>query len=391
MNRDWMRAGFMSVRLVAVLGCRWAAVGVAIGGWIGLGGFGVAGGGIEPNVSESDPAKVYRDFIAQPPWIKKVVFERTPNPVRIEDKPYTGPMPPFDRYEGALQPQGYYVKYLDGVAYWRLKRGPDGLVLQPSKPEPGEEGVRGASDRHYWCLGPGHMTAEIAPRRPEEGAYPYHGEELAARLWMGLLDRVRRLGLERLTNAAIRWEDSDRFAGSTQDGQPVSGSITRYTNGLPAQVEYCVGDTNWFVVQYAYLPGRPFPPYEVVWWAVGGGGEPRKTTNRIEVLEVGLDPAASNGYLLTQFRTKTNLLTSLLYCSNGVRYEIDRAGQWHKVDERVPDWSELTGGISRAAGLTVLVLAVAGLSTGLYLARWAQSRRSQTQTQQQDEHQEHEP
>jgi hypothetical protein len=274
-----------------------------------------------------NPGQAFCDFLAAPPWIKKLRFLRSKNYYIDTSHPgkprrFNG----FTLYEGALQSGGFYLRHLSNS-------------IAVNAPRPGEEYISGASDRYWWQLSPGHDGLGLAPRLAEEGQSAQNGREVICRLEMAVVEQVRHLGMDYLIGATIRWDETNRFSGHSPQYGAVEGQITQYKDGLPTQVQYSIGTNQirGFVVQYRYAPDRPFPPQEMVSWEKTGEKPGLlRHTNIIQLLETGIDEEHLNGYKPSDFRLKTAPLASLIIWSNKARFKIDGLGRWEKIQNTLP-------------------------------------------------------
>ena len=307
------------------------------------------------NPAPTDPAQTYRDFLSDPPWIKRISYRQDRNYFHVggnSNKPGT-PLQGYARYEAGIQPAGYYRKHLEG-AVTRFAFGHE------EPPDVAGRGITGASEKYFWRIweGDGHVT--IVPRSKEEGASPNNWLNGFFRFEMLDLKLIQTLGLDQLTDATIVWVDKDHFTARSAAFGPAHGTILHYLDGLPSEVAYSfVAFTNYYyLARYTYKSGTPFPPYQIVVLTKRDGAVEVCHTNYIDELEVGLDPAAADGYSAAEFRVENTPFNRVQYSSNAVLYEIDLKGRMHAVDTTYRPIASLNPGGSWIA-ITAPLISVA--------------------------------
>lgn len=283
-----------------------------------------------------DAAQTYRDFLSNPPWLKKIEFRLDRNyRVDVTDERHPQREEGTGRYEAALQPDGYYRKHLEGSP---LYDNPPGQTPRNRSVEAGRENISGASDRFYWRLWEGQDEISLVPKDGQSGASADNWLRGFFDFELADLAKIRRLGLDYLVDARIMWVDKDHFTAVSSSRGSAHGTIVQYTNGLPETVEYSFDSTSSVVfrVRYAYEPGKTFPPDQMTVEETDPAGSRIVHLNYIDELDVGLDPNAKVGYHPEAFRMRAEPFKQVSISSNGVLYQVNQRGQLNAVDTRYP-------------------------------------------------------
>ena len=321
--------------------------------------------------SATDPAQTYRDFLSNPPWIKKLAYRRDRN-YELGAAARLPHLTRFATYEAAVQPNGYYRKHLKGAPLY------DGTFLTNPLPVVPGRGISGASDSMFWRLWLDNAIV-LVPRDSEPGASSNNWMRYFFRHEQIDLEAVLKLGLDRLAGASIRWTDTNHFAadafraiipyGPLIKGL-VKGEITGYTNGCPLVVECTFGldqhKPQHTTVRYRYDADQTFPPYEIEVEDTDQLGQKTRHSIYIDELNTGIDPKAEHGYLPEMFRVEQIPFDVVQYSSNGVLYSVDVQGRMHPIDTTYHPLSSLDHSGSRMATTAALVL-VASCVCGILL------------------------
>ncbi len=378
----WLASRRLAVTLPAVLACC-AALGAA-----------------STNVPVGPPsppqslAESFRQFLSHRPPIKDIVF-RISNAYASPDLEVgIGPpgrthtekfdFPGSSTYEAAVQPKGYYLKFLDNPAtYFVITNGH--YVYKP--PKPGEEEVYGADERVVWSLGKGYdRVAGFTSRPPYPGASPKNTQPVVQGwLLRDTLDRVLYLGLDHLIGSKIVWDTPLQFSAS-QQGQPEAFGDVVSTNssGLPLRLEYRLrkAPSTIYVVAYSFpAKGTPYLPRRITLGRRAGAKTLWRYTNFIDEIDLGLDATAAQGYHLSDFLSADQVLANLVTESNGVEYKVTRAGnlavvKFEKDPYRVYRQATAKPGPGYG-GIAAMVAVSAGL---LILGAWALRRRANSRS-----------
>lgn len=306
--------------------------------------FGVAGSvGAEAHREfrpEGEPGRLFREFLAQTPWIKYASFRRSLSRDRMlvgsaPDKPVTE-MPRLfllERFEAAWQPEGWYKRSFEtekgrpkayGDGKWRFEPVPAGLEV-----------VHGCNRYYQWALFADHRRLNLTFRTNTPGGQGEHHERIV--VFDGLHLVNFRLGLDPLGGGPLQWLNDHEFVvGPPPIWKELGGRgrITRWDeHGRPVELvfeprRWAGRTTNFFRVTYFYLPERPFPPWQYV---VEEWDPPRKWlrhTNFLDEIEFGLDPSAPEGYFPEMFRKRPEPLEMITATSNNVMYVVHADGRW---------------------------------------------------------------
>jgi len=312
-----------------------------------------------------DAAQTYRDFLSNPPWLKKIEFRLDRNyRVDVTDESHPQREAGTGTYVAAWQPGGYYRKHLAGSP---LYDNPPGQLPRSRTVLAGRENISGASDRFYWRLWEGQDEISLVPKDDQSGASADNWLRGFFDFELADLAKIRRLGLDQLVDARIMWVDKDHFTAETSDRGPAHGTIVQYTNGLPATVEYSFDSaaSNIFRVRYAYASGQLFPPHQITVEETVADGNRITHVNYLDALDVGLDPDAAAGYRPEAFRVSAKPFKQISLSSNGILYHVDQRGQLNAVDTQYPGLERFSQPKSRPT-LVGLIMIAPSLAFFLY-------------------------
>lgn len=281
-----------------------------------------------------DGAQTYRDFLSNPPWLKTIKFRLDRNyRVDVTDEHHPQREEGTGIYEAALQPGGYYRKHLEGSP---LYDNPPGQIPRNRPVEAGRETISGASDRFYWRLWEGQDEISLVPKDDQSGASADNWLRGFFNFELADLEKIRRFGLDHLVDARITWIDKDHFTAVSSSRGSAHGTIVHYTNGLPETVEYSFDSASSLVfrVRYVYESGKTFPPQQMTVEETDPNGNRLAHINYIDELDVGLDPNAKAGYHPEEFRVRAEPFKQVSISSNGVLYHVDQRGRLNAVDTK---------------------------------------------------------
>ena len=302
----------------------------------------------------------FQRFLVNPPWIKYTRFRRSGNQeptMSVKDgKPFANPSP-WAHYEGALLPNGFFLRHLAYTTLYYDPKISGELVYNP--PKPGEEWTVGASDRLWWQLDESDGVMIVAPQESEPGHSDKNGLEIIVKRQKRLLEVLRCLGMPELVDAEVEWLDATHFQATSWQHGKIEGTITRWHDDLAEELEYRVGrrPEQRLRMRYAYSPQRRLPPVEMVRTVVEENST-RSFTNIVDQWEEGLDPQHPDGFKASEFRRKTEPLQFFLVWSNGVRFKMAQDGTLARTSETPPDFAEFTrSGSDRVTGAVLVVSA----------------------------------
>lgn len=300
------------------------------------------------DVENGNPGAVFRRFLESPPWIKRIVYGMSGDQFIVKvgrgskGRPHSG----VAWFEAALQPSTCYLKPLSNSVF-----GADNLS--------GSGSIMGRAGDLHWALRADRAELVIS-RSDEDSSYFPETVERS-------MDDVRyilKLGIMHLQPGTLRWTSAESFEADSAGGRgKIHGSITEKEGERPTRLEYTVERVEGykFVVRYAYLPNRPFPPSEITLVCAAKDKETTWGTNFIAELEVGEFDASFAGFRPTYFAPElTNTFRTLRFISNGILYSIKPDGRIVSLGKGVvPDFSTLEGGPrprTRAAFYAVAIL-----------------------------------
>lgn len=321
----------------------------------------------------SAPAHLLRDYLEGPPWLRKMVFRwpRNMYPMIIDPEQHIEFRPTgWAHFEAAVQPQGWYLRHLEGSPDYDIKRR--GKPPEPWLPPKGKETVVGANSDFYWYLGWGHEILRLIPREGQPGYHPRNSFLFRAHFdRTNYIESARLLGFYWLSllQLQLQWDQPDHFVGESSQGTTAEGRITRWTaDGRPARWECTVQPsqgTPWrFWVEYRYAPDRFFPPSEFTLDGTALAREPITHTFYIDAFEPGVDGRFPEGYEPEQFRAIRTPYESLTISSNAVLYRIDAQGNWISVDTSPPVLPVEARQEQWLRGIVLVVAVGAGLILG---------------------------
>jgi len=240
-----------------------------------------------------EPGRVFKQYQQDRPPIKHIVFEHS-----CLTKLGLG----FAVADGALQPSGYFLRYLT------------------NSPTTSNLVIWGASTQYEWNYSMDWNSVAYGPRKLATNlnlAMNYHH----------LLDlaTVSYLGLPRPFLDGLTWTSQTEFEFANPLGEYI-GRITKFENNRPLEVEYesrNEDSKNWRKcrISYEYERQVDFPPKRFL-VAVETRDSHLTVTNVLHALEVGLDDIATNGYHLTNFIPKNAELAHIYFMSNQVRFSV---------------------------------------------------------------------
>jgi hypothetical protein len=284
-----------------------------------------------PHLSAAD--EIFRDYIQNPPWIKQIHFQFDRNYfVDATDELHPRRLSGVFDFEAAFQPAGYYRKHLYGST---LYDNPPGSKPAARKIMPGREVVSGATARHFWRLWDTRDKISLVPRDGQAGNSSNNWMRAFFDFETADILKARRLGLDKLYDANIKWKSPDEFVASSPKFGCGEGRITSYDSlRRPTTLTYSVSSlsTSNFVVRYEYRGDALFPPSSIVVEDVDTATRKKIVhRNTLEKLVTGLDDLSTDGYHPEQFRRQTTPYTEVTISSNGTLFYVDERAELHPV------------------------------------------------------------
>lgn len=302
-----------------------------------------------------------RELLSSPPWIKKIVFKRSGNYTTYRVDKLTDVEYPVElRYEGALQPSGFYLRHLANSSVYIDEITPEKELIFKN-PKKGLEYIVGESMEHYWTLNKGHSGLGFSYKDPKLGGDPGNSRQTLSSWQRRILIELSMFGLEHMGKCDLNWAGRDQFSGMSEKLGAISGKIVaRDDQERPTQLNYWPdGNLDDVVrVNYSYHTLGSIPRMFTIEGALNG--KPRKVlTNFIEHIELGIDELNPQGYKPTDFRQNFGPLKGLVIESNKVAYRVNQIGQWKQMHYRPPEMPHLPHpGGSRSYGWVLVIFGI---------------------------------
>lgn len=267
----------------------------------------------------------FHRFLTNRPPIKRVELSVSLNRwgpsklVNIEDvrrriqKP---PPPPFVPVIGAIQPNGFFLKFPTGERY--------GVPI-----------IFGESASAYWNIDP--LGVNHAPKDGLPGASPENNSAILSQWHRRDLDQFLLLGIEDAAAGSITFETATEFKArsATAADSTLRGRLELDATGRPVGFKYestvRIGPHDEIRPvrvegHYFYNEDRLFPPFGVVLRRQVGNDPPQFLTNYVERLEIGIDETATNGFHPSEFIAPADPPREVHVWSNGLRYRVLASG-----------------------------------------------------------------
>ena len=265
------------------------------------------------NVVLTEPGKLFKEYEAEAPPIKRIVYEQSYAIGKYG--------PGVELVDGAIQTGGYFIRHLTNSPYTKQ-------LL-----------VSGASSESEWEYFPENENVSYGPptcwtNYASSMNYP----PLVA------LQTVARLGLPRPFpgHDGFSWTSQVDFVFFDPFNQYV-GHIVRFDNqGRTIEVEFHSENKSddkatTGRVSYGYDSNQTFPPSSFV-VDIKGPDFHVVTTNLLHALEIGQDDKhAGNGYYLKEFLPDDATIGTIYVISNHIRYTLqqDRSLVAYKYSDAV--------------------------------------------------------
>ncbi len=313
-----------------------------------------------------DGSQPFRDAIASHVPVKRLVFRYSRNHITDLTNPRKPTYPPgFDEFEGAVQPSGYYLLKLPHSSARVDNHNPVGETL-----------ASGASSCFWWQLNDNYDSLRVATRN--NAKWPMDPVAVVCTMDFDKLAEVAHCGMLHIADADIRWLDPRRFRAESQRFGILEGQIASFDDtGRPTRLWYhsptnsVIGS---FDICYSYKDATLFPPSTMIVRRTGPGQNRPPYTNIILSYDPGLQMEATNGFVPSQFRRKSQPLATFIVYSNSVRYKVLPNGQWYPAPES--EW-ETPGLAPRSATMAAssftFALAVLGFAATA-LATWQRAK-----------------
>jgi hypothetical protein len=297
--------------------------------------------------TEADPAQAFRDFLEDPPWIKKAVFgESAQNYVSLQQKKKPRIGEGFIIYEASLQPASMYFKTISNGLFSTHPSAGNGFVL-------------GRADGMYWTFHANQTYIHLSYL--ETGKPPSSPVERSVDIANERLRRFRNLGIVQLRPGSLAWTSSSSFSGLSEGNLGrIQGTILEYDAGRPKKLGYSVEKFPELTsfAYYNYQNGVSFPPKEVARSVLKNGKERFVDTNIITQLEIGLLERSFTGFVPTMFQTSA-IAPKVVLHSNDLQYIMLPNGDLSLLDDSPPDYTRFKGTRpfwTRVPLITVLLL-----------------------------------
>lgn len=315
-----------------------------------------------------DAAQRFREFLSDPPWIKKLVYgelgsthehaETRQGKKKVVKKPDG-----FVLYETALQSNSFYFKYVSNSVSFNDRGIGNGYVA-------------GRASNMFWSLTADQAKVNYSLLEAAEPNLPsLNSIERVVREFEGRVKRVLSLGIIHLKFGTLQWIDRSSFTAESEWGfGKIEGRIVEYDDGRPSKLTYSIEKKPQLLCSAYYsYNNADFPPNKIVRSVSERGVERFVDTNIISELEIGgsFEKEAAV-YTPSYFRTSNNP-SQVVYQSNGLSYFLRSDGKFDLLSEDRTVLSDL--GIAtypRSNSMLLLLLA----TTSITLICWIVARRA---------------
>jgi len=284
----------------------------------------------------ADGLSQFKDFISNPPPIKKMVFAQSGNllPIQIGDAP-SHDTPGFVLFESAMQSNSWYVEVISNAP-----SGNDYYLT-------GNGFVVGKSFTNYWSVYANKTTIGSSSVTADTNT-PLNG---FARIWLRRAQEIQKLGLVYLEPSkipdipqSIEWVGNLTFEAKTTRQGTMSGKIVDFTNGFPEKVEFVFSEipNTTFSIVYAYEAGRAFPPHSVTAYKTAGNNTEQLWKFLISDIETGNLGSDFNGFSPNSFMSSNQLASARTIIEEGENVAvISSNGIVKNVPRQEPNYSVL--------------------------------------------------
>lgn len=259
----------------------------------------------------ADGLSQYKDFISNPPWIKKMAFAQSGNLFIITyDNGITKTTSGFVLFEASLQPDSWYVQIKTNA--------PDG----ESDRSEGNGWVIGKSYQDYWGITADKLLITFTPITGD----PKGNVIVVAKRWERKIEMIRKLGLIYLVAGespdvpeSIEWTDNVSFEAKTTTHGIVKGKIVSFTNNFPKRIEFEFSKipNTTFAVVYTYEAKRDFPPYSIKCLQITKDSTKQLWEFLLPEIEIGSLDSSFNGFSPTNFLASEQIKLATRSIRNG--------------------------------------------------------------------------
>jgi hypothetical protein len=279
--------------------------------------------------ASADGLSQYRDFVSNPPWIKKMVFARSgldSTPIQNGKTETSHPVPGFVLFNAAVQSNTWYLEYATNSPFGEK----DPLL--------GNGYTVGKSFQDYWSVKADRKTFTLCSIKESENSPPAslikvspnpavggpssigRGGPCALKgvteNSLGVIQEIQKMGLVYLEPGrikdlpqAIEWLDNTNFKAETTMHGIIKGKIAGLTNGFPAKVEFAFSQIprTTFTVIYDYKSDRPFPPSLITAYKTKGTNTEQLWEFQIVDIETGISDTGFNGFSPENFMSSNQI------------------------------------------------------------------------------------
>jgi hypothetical protein len=284
----------------------------------------------------ADGLSQYRDFIANPPLIKKMLFAQSGNlhPSQIEDEKLHD-TPGFVLFSAAMQSNSWFLEIVTNAP------------LGGNDPRMGNGFAVGESFTNYWAVYSNKKGVIVCPFDASENS-PLKG---ITSIWLKRIQMVQKLGLIYLEPRKnpdipplIRWIDNSSFEAKTAEHGIMKGKVVELTNGFPQKVELNFSEipNTIFSVVYSYETNRSFPPSGITASKTTGKNTEQLWQFLLPDIETGDLGPDFRGFSTENFISSIQMVSAKKFIENGESVlVISSNGLPIKLPRTKPDYSVL--------------------------------------------------
>lgn len=322
--------------------------------------------------AEADGLAEYKDFVSNPPLIKKIVFGQSGNlfAEKIDDGP-TKILNGFVLFEGAIQSKSWYLLSISNSPFASDKITGDRYVV-------------GKSLADYWQVNADRKEFVVTPLAAKSSLIGAGERRLIK------IREIQRLGLIYLEPfqspdipASIVWPDKTNFTADTASHGVMTGQISSFTNGYPDKVDFQLSGipNTIFTILYSYRPDRQFPPYSITAYKNANGNRLLLWTFTIDNFEPGALENELADFSPTNFMTSAELAAASITTSENGHVTIRKpdgktvaaiAATPQDFESMARRTSEISGHSTRTKTVRIVfwsLLATIGILLGLAIKR----------------------
>jgi hypothetical protein len=266
--------------------------------------------------ASADGLSQYKDFISNPPWIKKVTFAQSGNlfPVIIGDKEQRDTSG-YVLFDASIQSNSWYLQIVTNAP------------IGENDPRMGNGFVLGQSFTNYWSVMSSRKKFTVSSFEASEGGPLKH----ITKMWLNRIQMIQRLGLIYLEPSeipdvpqSISWVDKLNFKAETSVHGTMKGKIVEFTNDFPEKVEleFSKIPKTTFSVVYGYDAERAFPPFSITAYKTTGNDTKQLWEFLLPNIETGDLEPNFYGFSPGSFMSPDQLASAKKFIENGEKVTV---------------------------------------------------------------------